>query len=239
VRLLHGLTKTHVSSDDPDLVSRAGLVPVITLAQRAGLGALVATHVRPDGPRVLPPCLECPRGLRCRSIATPRKTWRSWCCGMNSRCGLLRDQRVQAALGAPGQVAAQVGFGVLARAALKRGQVGSHCQPKPVSERLRRIGGRGGQFGERSPCPDAVEACSRREADQHAPGGMRVDLRTVRADQHHLCAISMRANPEMSTCPSVQVEHPQMPQVPRIRRRSGPRHSLGSARQSQPKVTML
>ena len=60
----------------------------------------------------------------------------------------LRDQRVQAALGAPGQVAAQIGFGVLARGALKAGQVGSHCQPQPVSERLRRIGGREGQFGE-------------------------------------------------------------------------------------------
>jgi hypothetical protein len=60
----------------------------------------------------------------------------------------LRCQRVQAALGAPAQVAAQIGFGVLARGALKAGQVGSHCQPQPVSERLRRIGGREGQFGE-------------------------------------------------------------------------------------------
>jgi hypothetical protein len=35
--------------DDPNLVSRAGLVPVMALAQRAGLAALVAEHVRPGG----------------------------------------------------------------------------------------------------------------------------------------------------------------------------------------------
>jgi hypothetical protein len=44
--LLHVLGKTHASFDDPNLVSRAGLVPVMTLAQRAGLGELVAEHVR-------------------------------------------------------------------------------------------------------------------------------------------------------------------------------------------------
>jgi hypothetical protein len=47
----------------------------------------------------------------------------------------LRGQRVQGVLGAPGQVAAQVGFGVLARAALEAGQVGSYCQSQPVDER--------------------------------------------------------------------------------------------------------
>ena len=36
----------HASFDDPHLVSRAGLVPVMALAQRAGLGGLVAAHVR-------------------------------------------------------------------------------------------------------------------------------------------------------------------------------------------------
>ena len=51
-------------------------------------------------------------------------------------------QRIQATLGAPGQVAAQVGLGVLAGGALEAGQVGSHCQPQLVSERHRRIGGR-------------------------------------------------------------------------------------------------
>jgi hypothetical protein len=50
VRLLHGVARTHASFDDPDLVSRAGLVPVMALAQRAGLAGLVAEHVRPGGP---------------------------------------------------------------------------------------------------------------------------------------------------------------------------------------------
>jgi hypothetical protein len=49
VRLLHSLAKTHASFDDPNLVSHAGLVPVMALAQRAGLGDLVAEHVRPGG----------------------------------------------------------------------------------------------------------------------------------------------------------------------------------------------
>src|SRR5450631_526791 len=46
VRLLHDLAKTHATFDDPNLVSRAGLVPVMALAQRAGLPDLVAEHVR-------------------------------------------------------------------------------------------------------------------------------------------------------------------------------------------------
>ena len=37
MRLLHELAKIHASFDDPNLVSRAGLVPVMALAQRAGL----------------------------------------------------------------------------------------------------------------------------------------------------------------------------------------------------------
>jgi Transposase DDE domain group 1 len=49
VRLFHSLVKTHASFDDPNLVSHAGLVPVMALAQRAGLGELVAEHVRPGG----------------------------------------------------------------------------------------------------------------------------------------------------------------------------------------------
>jgi len=56
-------------------------------------------------------------------------------------------QRVQAALGAPDQVAAQIRFSVLAGCALEAGQVGGYCQPQPVSERLRRIGRRWGQLG--------------------------------------------------------------------------------------------
>jgi hypothetical protein len=46
VRLLHDLAKIHARFDDPNLVSRAGLVPVMALAQRAGLAALVEEHVR-------------------------------------------------------------------------------------------------------------------------------------------------------------------------------------------------
>jgi hypothetical protein len=50
VRLLHSLARTRASFDDPNLVSRAGLVPVMALAQRAGLTELVAEQVRPGGP---------------------------------------------------------------------------------------------------------------------------------------------------------------------------------------------
>jgi hypothetical protein len=49
VQLLHALARTHASFDDPNLVSHAGLVPVMALAQRAGLAGLVAEHVRPGG----------------------------------------------------------------------------------------------------------------------------------------------------------------------------------------------
>ena len=48
MQLLHGLAKIHVTFDDPNLVSGAGLIPVMALAQRAGLGGLVAEHVRVD-----------------------------------------------------------------------------------------------------------------------------------------------------------------------------------------------
>jgi hypothetical protein len=59
---LHSLARTHASFDDPDLVSHAGLVPVMALAQRAGLASLVAEHVRPGGecgvnPHLKVPCL--------------------------------------------------------------------------------------------------------------------------------------------------------------------------------------
>ena len=49
MRLLHSLVKTRASFDDPNLVSQAGLVPVMALAERAGLADLVAEHVRPGG----------------------------------------------------------------------------------------------------------------------------------------------------------------------------------------------
>ena len=50
MRLLHVLARTHASFDDPNLVSRAGLVPVMALAQRAGLDDLVRRHVTVAGP---------------------------------------------------------------------------------------------------------------------------------------------------------------------------------------------
>jgi Transposase DDE domain group 1 len=46
VRLLHDLAKIHATFDDPNLVSRAGLVPVMALAERAGLADLADEHVR-------------------------------------------------------------------------------------------------------------------------------------------------------------------------------------------------
>src|SRR5579859_4417522 len=49
VRLLHELARIHASFDDPNLVSRAGLVPVMALAQRAGLADLAGEHVRVAG----------------------------------------------------------------------------------------------------------------------------------------------------------------------------------------------
>jgi hypothetical protein len=49
VRLLHSLAKIHATFDDPNLVSRVGLVPVMALARRAGLGDLASTQVRPAG----------------------------------------------------------------------------------------------------------------------------------------------------------------------------------------------
>jgi Transposase DDE domain group 1 len=45
VRLSHDPAKTHASFDDPDLVSRAGLVPLMALAQRCGLADLAGEHV--------------------------------------------------------------------------------------------------------------------------------------------------------------------------------------------------
>ena len=49
MRLLHGLAKTHASFDDSNLVSRAGLVPVMALAQRCGLADLAGEHVGSAG----------------------------------------------------------------------------------------------------------------------------------------------------------------------------------------------
>ena len=50
MRLSHDLGKTHASFDDPNLVSRAGVVPVIALAEKAGLADLVCEHVSISSP---------------------------------------------------------------------------------------------------------------------------------------------------------------------------------------------
>ena len=49
MRLSHDPLKTSARFDDPNLVSRAGLVPVMGLAERAGLFALAHEHVRVSG----------------------------------------------------------------------------------------------------------------------------------------------------------------------------------------------
>jgi Transposase DDE domain group 1 len=46
MRLSHDPLRISACFDDPNLVSRAGLVPVVSLAERAGLYALVGRHVR-------------------------------------------------------------------------------------------------------------------------------------------------------------------------------------------------
>ena len=49
MRLSHSPGRTRASFDDPNLVSHGGLVPVMALAERAGLPELLAEHVRPGG----------------------------------------------------------------------------------------------------------------------------------------------------------------------------------------------
>ena len=50
-------------------------------------------------------------------------------------------------------------------------QVGGYCQPQPIGERLRRIGGRRGQFGERHHAPALKRPPVAVELTKHAPGG--------------------------------------------------------------------
>jgi hypothetical protein len=49
VQLSHSPGRTRASFDDPHLVSHGGLVPVMALAERAGLRGLLTEHVRPGG----------------------------------------------------------------------------------------------------------------------------------------------------------------------------------------------
>ena len=96
----------------------------------------------------------------------------------------LGGQRVQAALRGPCEVAAEIGFGVLAGGALEAGQLGSYRQPQPIGERLRRIGGRGGQFGEGHHALTLNRLPVTVKLTRHAPGGRcgysRADGWTVR-----------------------------------------------------------
>jgi hypothetical protein len=50
VQLKHAAAKTHAVFDEPNLAPRAGLVPVMRLAERVGLSTLAGEHVHPDGP---------------------------------------------------------------------------------------------------------------------------------------------------------------------------------------------
>jgi hypothetical protein len=49
MRLSHDPARTQAWFDDPNLVSHGGLVPVMALAERAGLPELLEEHVRPGG----------------------------------------------------------------------------------------------------------------------------------------------------------------------------------------------
>jgi Transposase DDE domain group 1 len=60
MRLLHSAPDTSVRFDDPNLVSCAGLVPVMRLAQRCGLAGLVGEHLRVTGPVGANPHLKIP-----------------------------------------------------------------------------------------------------------------------------------------------------------------------------------
>ena len=60
MRLSHDPAKTHASFDDPNLVSRAGLVPVMALARRCGLADLVGEHVTIASPAGVNPHLKIP-----------------------------------------------------------------------------------------------------------------------------------------------------------------------------------
>lgn len=57
MQLLHALARTSTAFDDPNLVAHAGLVPLMALAERAGLPGLAA-GVRPDGPAGANPALK-------------------------------------------------------------------------------------------------------------------------------------------------------------------------------------
>jgi hypothetical protein len=79
-------------------------------------------------------------------------------------------QRIQGVLGAPGQVAAQVRFGVLAGGSGEAGQVGGHCQTQLVSEGRGMIGGDGRQVGEAHHAQTLRPDSDSHEGFANAPG---------------------------------------------------------------------
>ena len=84
MQLSHDPLRISASFDDPNLVSRGGLVPVMALAERAGLEALVRRHVRIAAktgvyPEVKVGCLVA--GM----AAAPTRSMTWTCCG-TARC---------------------------------------------------------------------------------------------------------------------------------------------------------
>ena len=80
MRLSHDPAKTHASFDDRNLVSRAGLVPVMALAQRCGLADLAGEHVMIASPAGVNPGLKIPAWPRAWPPGrTASMTWTS--CG--------------------------------------------------------------------------------------------------------------------------------------------------------------
>jgi hypothetical protein len=86
VRLLHGLAKTRASFDNPNLLSHAGLVPVMALAAR-GLQDLVAEHVQPGGERGVNAHLKVP--CLVAGMAAGADSAIAISCRLASRHGLL------------------------------------------------------------------------------------------------------------------------------------------------------
>jgi len=84
VRLLHELAKIGATFDDPHLVSHAGLVPVMALAQRAGLADLAAEHVR-----IARPCgVNAPVKIACLAagMAAGQTASMTWTCCVTVPC---------------------------------------------------------------------------------------------------------------------------------------------------------
>jgi hypothetical protein len=50
------------------------------------------------------------------------------------------QKRIQAALGTPGEIAAQIRVGVVSGSAREPGKIGGHCEPQSVSMRDQRAG---------------------------------------------------------------------------------------------------